>query len=201
MGTKDPRIDTYIATSAPFAQPILKRLRELIHAGCPGVEESIKWNCPHFMYHGMLCNMAAFKAHCTFGFWKARIMKTLGGKNKSEQAMGQYGRLMNLADLPSDKSILEQIKEAAQLNADGIQVQRPKSQRKKPLKIPPYFTAALKGNPKAFTTFQNSSPSHQREYVEWITEAKTEATRQKRLGTALQWLAEGKNRNWKYENC
>jgi uncharacterized protein YdeI (YjbR/CyaY-like superfamily) len=201
MGKKDPRIDAYIEKSAPFAQPILKRLRKLIHAGCPAVEESIKWSCPHFIYCGMLCSMAAFQEHCTFGFWKGKLMKSLARTKKSEQGMGQYGRMASLADLPDDKTILEQVKEAAQLNADGVKVPRPKPKPKKPLKIPPHFTSALKGNPKAFTTFQNFSPSHQREYVEWITEAKTEATRQKRLATALEWLAEGKSRNWKYENC
>jgi uncharacterized protein YdeI (YjbR/CyaY-like superfamily) len=201
MGKKDARIDAYITKSAPFAQPILKRLRKLIHAGCPGVEESIKWSCPHFMYRGMLCSMAAFKEHCTFGFWKSRLMKALTAGKKSDQAMGQYGRITSLADLPADKVIVEQVKEAAQLNADGVKIARPKSKPKQPLKIPSYFSSALKGNPKAFATFQNLSPSHQREYVEWITEAKTEATRQKRLATAVEWLAEGKSRNWKYEKC
>jgi len=153
------------------------------------------------MYQGMLCNMAAFKEHCTFGFWKGKFMKTLGGAKKSDQAMGQYGRMTSLADLPNDKTILAQVKEAAQLNADGVKIQRPKPTAKKPLKTPSYFSAALKRNRKAFTTFQNFSPSHQREYVEWITEAKTDATRQKRLATALEWLAEGKSRNWKYEKC
>jgi uncharacterized protein YdeI (YjbR/CyaY-like superfamily) len=200
MGKKDPRIDAYIAKSAPFAQPILKRLRKLIHAGCPDVEESIKWSCPHFMFHGMLCSMAAFKEHCTFGFWKGPLMKTLGTTERSDQAMGQYGRLTNVANLPADKKILAQVKEAAQLNADGIKLPRSKTP-KTPLKIPPYFTAALKGNPKAFTTFQGFTPSHQREYVEWITEAKSDATRQKRLSTALEWLAQGKSRHWKYEKC
>jgi uncharacterized protein YdeI (YjbR/CyaY-like superfamily) len=201
MGKNDRRIDAYIAKSAPFAQPILKRLRKLVHAGCPTVEESIKWNCPHFVYHGMLCSMAAFKEHCTFGFWKQKLMKALAGTKKSDDAMEQYGRITSLADLPDDKSILAQVKEAAQLNAAGVKLQRPKPKPKKPLKIPSYFSSALKGNPQAFTTFQNFSPSHQREYVEWITEAKTDATRQKRLATALEWLAEGKSRNWKYEKC
>lgn len=201
MGKKDPRIDAYISKSAPFAQPILKRLRKLVHTGCPDVEESIKWSCPHFMYHGMLCSMAAFNEHCTFGFWKGQLMKTLGRTKKLDQAMGQYGRLTSAADLPEDKTILAQVKEAAQLNADGAKVPRPKPKPQKQLKIPPYFSSALKGNPKAFTTFQHFSPSQQREYVEWITEAKTDATRQKRLATALDWLAEGKRRNWKYEKC
>src|SRR4029079_42019 len=150
---------------------------------------------PHFMFKGMLCSMAAFKEHCTFGFWKGSLMKSLKGRAKSEQAMGQYGRMTQLADLPSDKVLLEQIKEAAKLNADGVKAPKVKKE-KKPLRIPPYFTAALKGNPKAFTAFSDFSPSHKREYIEWISEAKTDATRQKRIATTLEWLVEGKSRNW-----
>jgi uncharacterized protein YdeI (YjbR/CyaY-like superfamily) len=199
MGTKDPRIDAYIQKSADFAKPILKRLRKLVHAGCADVEETMKWSFPNFMFRGgILCSMAAFKAHCTFGFWKSSLMKSLGGSQKSQPSMGQYGRMTSLGDLLSDQVILKQIREAAQLNDEGVKVQRPKTKRK-PLKMPPYFAQALKGNPKALETFQNFSPSHQREYIEWVTEAKTDATRQKRVDTTLQWLAEGKSRNWKYE--
>jgi uncharacterized protein YdeI (YjbR/CyaY-like superfamily) len=145
--------------------------------------------------------MAAFKAHCAFGFWKAKLMKSFAGAKKSDHAMGQYGRLTSLGELPDEKTILAQIKEAAQLNANGVKMPKAKAKPKQPLKIPAYFSSALKGNPKAFTTFQGLSPSHQREYIEWITEAKTEPTRQKRLATTLEWLAEGKSRNWKYEKC
>jgi uncharacterized protein YdeI (YjbR/CyaY-like superfamily) len=199
MGKKDPRVDAYIEKSADFAKPILKRLRKLIHAGCPTVEESLKWNCPHFLHRGMLCSMAAFKEHCTFGFWKSGLMKSLGRSQKSEQAMGQYGRITSLADLPADAVIVNQVKEAAELNEQGVKANRAKSKPKKPLKIPAYFGLALKRNAKARATFESFSPSYQREYIEWITEAKTEATRQKRVDTALEWLAEGKSRNWKYE--
>src|SRR5262245_47750820 len=201
MGNKDPRIDAYIEKAAPFAQPILKRLRKLIHSGCPDVEETMKWSFPHFMFGGgILCSMASFKAHCTFGFWKGSLMKSLAGTKKSDQAMGQYGRMTSINELPPDKTILAQVKEAAKLNADGVKVAR-QIKPKRPFTIPAYLTAALKGNPKAFETFQNFSPSHQREYVEWITEAKTEPTRQKRLSTAVEWLSQGKSRNWKYERC
>lgn len=201
MGKKDSRVDAYIDKSADFARPILKHLRKLVHAGCPEVEETVKWQFPHFMIHGgILCSMAAFKAHATFGFWKGSLMKSLDGHATSEKAMGQYGRITRLAELPKDKIIIEQVKEAARLNAEGIKAPRV-TKEKKPLRIPPYFTAALKGNPKAFTTFNNFSPSHKREYVEWITEAKTDATRQKRLATTIEWLAEGKSRNWKYDKC
>jgi uncharacterized protein YdeI (YjbR/CyaY-like superfamily) len=200
MGKKDPRVSVYIEKSAAFARPVLSRLRKLVHQGCPEVEETMKWQFPHFMHHGILCSMAAFKEHCTFGFWKGRMMKTLKGHANSDQAMGQYGRMTGPDDLPGDKVILEQIKEAARLNAAGVKAPKVKKE-KKPLRIPPYFTAALKGNPKAFSTFNDFSPSHKREYIDWITEAKTEATRQKRLATTLEWLAEGKSRNWKYERC
>jgi uncharacterized protein YdeI (YjbR/CyaY-like superfamily) len=198
MGKKDPRVDAYIDRSADFARPILKRIRKLVHASCPDVEETMKWQFPHFMHHGILCSMAAFKEHCTFGFWKGSLMKSLKSHAKSEQAMGQYGRMTKLADLPSDKVLLAQVKEAAQLNAEGVKTPKVKKE-KAPLRIPPYFTAALKGNPKAFSTFNDLSPSHKREYIEWITEAKTDGTREKRIETTLQWLAEGKSRNWKYE--
>jgi uncharacterized protein YdeI (YjbR/CyaY-like superfamily) len=201
MGTKDPRVDAYIDKSADFARPILIHLRKLIHAGCPAVEETIKWGMPHFEYQGVLCGIAAFKSHCTFGFWKAGLMASLQDKKKSESAMGNYGRITSLADLPKDKVILQQVKEAARLNADGIKAPKAKSKAKKPLKIPSYFLVALRKDKQALATFDNLSPSHQREYTEWITEAKTEETRQRRIATALQWLAEGKSRNWKYQNC
>src|SRR4051794_3845202 len=199
MGKKDLRVDAYIEKSADFAKPILKRLRKLIHAGCPDVQEAIKWGCPHFVHQGMLCSMATFKEHCTFGFWKSSLMKSLGASKKSDQAMGQYGRITSLSNLPSDQVILKQVREAAQLNERGTKVPRAKSTPKKPLKIPTYFGLAMKRNAKARATFESLSPSHQREYIEWITEAKTDATRQNRVDTALEWLAEGKSRNWKYE--
>ena len=198
MGRKDPRIDAYIAESADFARPILNKLRKLIHAGCPDVEETMKWSCPHFVYRGLLCSMAAFKEDCTFGFRKGELMKSLKDHAKSEQAMGQYGRITSLAGLPSDKIILEQVKEAARLNAEGIKAPKA-TKEKKPLKIPSYFGLALKKNGKALATFESFSPSHKREYIEWITEAKTATTREKRIATALEWLAAGKGRNWRYE--
>jgi uncharacterized protein YdeI (YjbR/CyaY-like superfamily) len=198
MGKKDPRIDAYIAKSAEFARPILSHLRKLVHAGCPDVQETMKWSFPHFEYQGVLCSMAAFKAHATFGFWKSSLMKTLTRDGKPDDAMGQYGRITSLDDLPSDKAIIAQVKEAARLNAEGIKAEKTKT-KKPPLKVPSYFQAALKKDANARATFANLSPSHKREYVEWITEAKTDATRQKRLATTLQWLAAGKSRNWKYE--
>src|SRR5262245_34747821 len=190
MGTKDPRVDAYIEKSADFARPILSHLRKLIHTGCPQVKETMKWNFPHFEYQGVLCSMAAFKAHATFGFWKSGLMNSLAGDGKSDDAMGQYGRITRLADLPSDKAIIAQVKEAARLNAERVKAPKKKT-KKPPLKVPAYFQTALKKNAKARTSFENFSPSHKREYIEWVTEAKTEATRQKRLAATLQWLADG----------
>jgi uncharacterized protein YdeI (YjbR/CyaY-like superfamily) len=198
MGTKDPRVDAYIEKAADFAKPILNHLRQLVHTGCPNVEETIKWGVPHFMYKGMLCSLAAFKQHCAFGFWKGKLLTSLND-GKPEDAWGQFGRLTSLADLPPEKTIIKQVKEAARLNNAGVKAPQQRKKEKAPLKVPKYFTAALKKNAKARATFENLSPSHKREYIEWITEAKTEATQQKRLATTLQWLTEGKSRNWKYE--
>ena len=201
MPTNDKRIDTYIAKAQPFAKPILKHIRELVHKACPDVEETMKWSFPHFDYKGeMMCSMAAFKQHCAFGFWKASLMKAkkLVENAKSESAMGHFGKITSLKDLPSDKAMITYIKEAMRLNDEGVKVKKPVSKEKKKLIIPPYIFAAVKKNKKAFATFEGFSYSHKKEYVEWITEAKTEETREKRLATAVEWMAEGKGRNWKY---
>lgn len=199
MGHTDPRVDAYIAKSQEFAKPILTHIRELVHKACPQVEETIKWGFPHFEYKGVLCSMASFKNHCAFGFWKAALMKdphklmTAVG----ETAMGQFGKITSLPDLPNDQILLEYITEAMRLNEEGVKLPAKPKKEKQQLEIPDYFMAALSNNKKARTTFENFSYSHKREYVEWLTEAKSEATRQKRLET-LEWLAEGKIRNWKY---
>ncbi|MDE3056721.1 MAG: YdeI/OmpD-associated family protein [Bacteroidota bacterium] len=200
MGKRDKRVDTYIAKSADFARPILSHLREVVHKGCPDVEETIKWGFPNFVYKGMLCNMAAFKQHCSFGFWKTPLMKdeALMRNAKSESAMGHLGRITSLADLPSEKILLHYIKEAAQLNESGTKLPPKIKSDKKELKIPDYFKRALKKNKKALATFEGFSYSNKKEYVEWISEAKSEDTRNTRLQTAIEWMAEGKVRNWKY---
>ena len=201
MGKKDKRIDAYIKNAQPFAQPILKHFRELVHNCCPEVEETIKWSFPHFDYKGMMCSMAAFKQHCAIGFWKASLMKdrSLIENAKSEVAMGHLGRITSLKDLPSDKVLTGYIKEAMLLNDKDIKLpSRPKS-APKPVEIPPELTAALRRNKQALATFESFSPSHKKEYIQWITEAKTEATREKRLDQAIGLMAEGKSRNWKYE--
>lgn len=203
MAKKEKAIDAYISKSADFAKPILNHIRELVHKTCPGVEEKMKWSFPHFDYKGeMMCSMAAFKQHAVFGFWKASLMKdpVLVETAKSEVAMGHLGRLTSVKDLPSDKKMMAWIKEAMLLNDKGIKLAaKPKAADKKELIIPDYFITALAKNKKAKQVFESFAYSHKKEYVQWITEAKTEDTRNKRMTTALEWLSEGKSRNWKYE--
>jgi uncharacterized protein YdeI (YjbR/CyaY-like superfamily) len=196
MAAKDPRVDAYIAKARPFAQPILRRIRAAVHAGCPGVTETIKWSVPAFDYKGPLAGMAAFKAHCIFGFWKGALMKSTP-KDKAGAAMGQFGRFESVDDLPSEHAIVRMVKEAAALNDAGVKV--PRVTKAKPaLKAPADMLAAIKKNRKAQQTYDAFSPSARREYIEWITGAKSDDTRVKRLATAVQWLSEGKPRNWKY---
>ncbi len=199
---KDKRIDAYIGTSAEFAKPVLSHIRSLVPKACPDVEETMKWSFPHFDYKGeMMCSMAAFKQHCAYGFWKAAVMKdadVLTGKS-SKAAMGNLGRITSLKDLPSDKIMTSWIKEAMKLNETGVKVPKDKPKhQKKPLEIPNYFAGAMKKNKKAWDTFEKFSPSNKRDYVEWITGAKAEDTRAARLKQAIEWMAEGKPRNWKY---
>jgi uncharacterized protein YdeI (YjbR/CyaY-like superfamily) len=205
MSKRDPRIDAYIAKSAGFARPILRRIRGVVHAACPQVEEGIKWGMPHFGYRGgMMCQMAAFKQHCAFGFWKAA--RILGPDGRSaEKAMGQFGRLTSVDELPSKRVLTGYIRQAMKLHEDGVRVaaprRRPKPPVRTPVRTPADLAAALKKNARAGAAFAGFSPSHRREYVEWITEAKGADTRQRRLDTAMEWMAEGKARNWKYEKC
>jgi uncharacterized protein YdeI (YjbR/CyaY-like superfamily) len=203
MATIDPRTDAYIQGSADFARPILEHLRKLIHKACPGVVETIKWSRPFFEYEGgMLCHISAFKQHCALGFWNAPLLKDPAGvlHIKDRNAMGHFDRITSLKDLPADKVLIALIKEAASLNEQGIKKPAPvKKQPKAPLPVPPALASALKKNKKAGETFAAFPPSHRREYIEWITEAKTDETRNKRIATTLEWLTEGKSRNWKYE--
>ena len=201
MASTDKRIDAYIAKSAEFAQPILSTLRNVIHEGCPEVQETIKWGMPFFEYKGPFCFLAAFKAHCGFGFWRAGSV--LGDKAKPDEAMGQLGRIKSVKDLPAKRVLLQYIKDAKKKKDEAVATPaRPRvAKEKKALVIPPYFTSALKKNKKAKTTFDAFTYSKQKDYVEWVTEAKTEETRSRRLETSVEWLAEGKSRNWKYERC
>jgi uncharacterized protein YdeI (YjbR/CyaY-like superfamily) len=201
MGSRDARIDAYIAHAEAFAQPILTTLREIVHEGCPDVEETIKWSMPFFLYKGILCNMSGFKQHCAFGFWKAGRPLEAAGLEISEEAMGQFGRITSVKDLPTKRVLLGYVKKVKQLRDAGVKPP-PKPRVTKPeLPTPDFFSAALKRNRQARNHFEGFSPSHRREYIEWLIDAKTEATRQRRLETAIEWLAEGKSRNWKYEKC
>ncbi len=203
MGKRDDRIDAYIARSAEFARPILRHLREIVHEACPDVEETIKWGLPHFLHKGILCHMASFKEHCAFGIWKGSQIVEQGG-GEVEKAMGQFGRISKLADLPSKKVLSSYIKQAMKRNEAGIKSpsrMRLKEKAPRELVIPDDLASALRAHNTASATFEKFSPSHRREYVAWITEAKTQATRTRRLEQAVQWLAEGKPRHWKYSKC
>lgn len=200
MPTKDPRVDAYVAKSADFAKPILRHIRKLVHTACPDLQETLKWSMPAFMHKGMLCGLAAFKQHCAFGCWKHELVFPKGLER--DGALGQLGRITALADLPSDKLLLGYLRKVVELKDAGVKKPAaPRPKVKQELVVPDYFTAALKKNRKAMATFEGFSYSHQKEYVEWITEAKQEATRARRLQTTLEWLAEGKPRNWKYASC
>jgi uncharacterized protein YdeI (YjbR/CyaY-like superfamily) len=197
MGTRDPRVDAYIARSAEFARPILEHLRETVHAACPDVEETIKWGAPTFMYHGMLCGMAAFKQHCTFGFWKGSLVVD-AAHDRSDEAMGQFGGIRSVADLPPKRTLAGYVRRAAKLNEEGVKAPRAQKGRKQPLPVPDDLAAALRRNPRALGVFEKFPPSHRREYVEWIVEAKRAETRERRIAQAVEWIADGKQRNWKY---
>jgi uncharacterized protein YdeI (YjbR/CyaY-like superfamily) len=194
MPKTDPRVDAYIEKSADFARPILARLRRVVHRGCPDVVETIKWGMPSFEHHGILCGMAAFQRHCTFGFWnRALEIEGPGPKN----AMGQFGRITSLSALPNDSVLVGYVREAARLNETGRKV-GPERRKRAPIPVPKPLTAALKKKPGALEKFGALSPSQQRDYSEWIAEAKTDATRDKRIATSVDWISQGKPRMWKY---
>ena len=195
---KDPRVDAYIAKAAPFAQPILKHVRAAVHAGCPGVVETIKWSVPSFEYKGPFCGMAAFKKHVMFGFWKHQLMTELIPKGE-HRAFGQYGRIESIDDVPSQAHIVKLVKLAKKLNDDNVKVPKAARSKKPPVKTPAVLAAALKKNAKARAAYDAFSPSHKREYVEWLMDAKTADTRDRRLAQAIEWMAVGKSRNWKYQ--
>lgn len=197
MGKKDKRVDAYIDKSADFAKPILRHLRELIHSACPQVEETLKWQMPAYMYRGILCMTAAFKKHCALVFWSGSIRDAIN-KGKAKDARGNLGRIGKLSDLPKDSVLMRGVKESIKLNESGKKKTTNKSSKPR-LVIPEYFMRFLGKNKKALAVFERLSPSHQREYVEWIADAKREETRDKRLAGMLKMLSEGKTRNWKYE--
>jgi uncharacterized protein YdeI (YjbR/CyaY-like superfamily) len=199
VAKKDPRVDAYIDRAAGFAKPILEHIRATVHAACPDCEETMKWSFPHFDYKGMLCSMAAFKQHAVFGFWKGSLVVPNGANSKAPGGMGQFGKLTKVSDLPPKRVLAGYIKRAMVLNDEGVKAPRQRKTAPKPVRLPPDLAAALRKNKTARAAFEGFSPSHQREYIEWITEAKTDETRARRLATTIEWLVEGKARNWKYQ--
>lgn len=196
-------VDKYIDKREAFARPVLEHLRGLVHDACPQVTETLKWGFPHFMYKNrILCSMASFKAHCAFGFWLASEMSDpaqLFITEGDEKAMGQLGQIKSIKDLPPDKIIIAYLEEAMSLIDRGVKPANRRPSEKKEIIIPDDVKAVLKKNKAAGATFEKLSYSHQKEYVEWIVQAKQEATRLKRLNTMEEWLSEGKNMNWRYE--
>jgi uncharacterized protein YdeI (YjbR/CyaY-like superfamily) len=200
----DPRVDAYINKSAAFAQPILTHLRELVHKALPDVTEDIKWSMPFFLYKGqMFGNIAAFKQHCSFGLFGNAMRDYLEQQGVDQKdGMGSMGKIATLKDLPPTKTLAAYIKHAAMLIDDGAKTMtRPKKAAKPAPETPPELASALKKNKTAASVWKDFSPSCQREYADWITEAKREETKQKRIAQAIEWIAEGKQRNWKYQNC
>ena len=199
MPTVDPRVDAYIEKSADFAKPILRHIRKLVHKACPDIRETMKWSFPHFDHKGTVCSMASFKQHCALGFWKQSLMEQ-DAFPAEKTAMGSFGRITSVKDLPPDKVMIALIHQAVELNEKGLKVAK-KPVEKKELVIPADLTKALSKHKAAKSAFDKFSYSHKKEYVQWIEEAKTEPTRNKRLATTVEWLSEGKSRNWKYEAC
>jgi hypothetical protein len=197
MGKKDPRVDAYIEKAAPFARPVLERLRAAIHSGCPDVTETIKWSVPAFDYKGPLAGMAAFKAHCRFILWKSALVF-----EGEAVAAKRLHKITAAGELPSHAVLVRLVRKATALNDQGTKAPRAAAAgaaRKSPPRMPPALAAALKKNSRALAAYEAFSPSHKREYVEWIAGARQEATRQRRLATAIEWIAAGKSRNWKYQ--
>ena len=199
MVTLDKRVDAYITKAPEFARPILAELRARVHASCPDVVETIKWRMPSFEYKGILCGMAAFQKHAVFGFWKHNLV--VEDDSEANMAMGSFGKLTELSQLPKKTEFARLMKKAMKLNDDGVKAVRNKTAKKKPIAMHPALKQALAENPKARANFEEFSPSKQREYMEWIQDAKADATRERRLKDAILWIGQGKSRNWKYAKC
>jgi hypothetical protein len=200
MGKRIPQFDAYIAKAQPFAQPILETMRERVHELAPGVEEAMKWSMPSFMYGGkILAGMAAFKEHASFGFWQHELVM---GEGVGRDGMGSFGKMTKVGDIPSKKVLAPLFKRAMQLIDEGVKspTARKTATPKGTLEPTPEFAAALKKNAAARKTLAGFPPSAQREYINWIAEAKREETRDKRIAQAIEWLAEGKQRHWKYQD-
>lgn len=200
MPNQDKRVDAFIASAQPFAKPILRHIRELVHDVCPDVEESIKWGMPAFSYHGTLLIVGSFKEHVAVNFWKGSSIFRDEKPAQEREGMGSLGKIHSLGELPSDRVFSAYLKKAIAYNLEHekspLKVQR---KRKPDLPVPTYLETALSKNKKARASFDGLTPGRRREYIEWLQEAKTDATRDKRLKQALEWIAEGKGRNWAYE--
>jgi len=199
---KDPRVDNYIEKSADFAQPILNKLRKIIHKSHPEIKETIKWGFPNFEYKGsILCSMASFKNHCSFGFWLGSKMKDTHKIFIPGEAMGNLGKITSVEVIPDESILLTYFFQGIELIDKGVKLSKPQSSQKKSdvPPIPQDLEEILNKNPKARLTFDSFSPSNKKEYIVWIEDAKSEATRNKRLMTAIEYMNEGKTKNWKYE--
>jgi uncharacterized protein YdeI (YjbR/CyaY-like superfamily) len=197
--SRDPRVDAYIAKAQPFARPILEHVRARVHAAAPEAVEAMKWSAPGFTVDSkILLIMPAFKAHAAINFWRGQELR---GKDAKADGMGQFGKLTSVEDLPPDAELDRLIREAAALARTAPTPRQVKHQPKPPAQLHPDFAVALKADPKAQATLDGFPPSARREYVDWVAEAKQDATRAKRIADAVQWLSEGKRRHWKYENC
>ncbi len=198
MARTDPRVTAYIRKQQPFAQPILKYLREVVHEAVPECEETLKWGAPAYMHHGIVCITAGFKKHTAIVLWKGPLILNTKGK-RADEAWGDYGRVTTIDDLPARSTLIKYLRATAKLNEDGVKVSaRKKPVKGRPVEVPEFLAKALKKNKKARETFEAFSPSHRREYTEWISEAKRDETREKRLANTIEWLEQGKPRQWKY---
>jgi len=199
MAAKDPRVDSYISEAAEFARPILKHFRKIIHQGCPEAVETIKWGCPFFDYHGLFCGFAAFKAHASLFFWRdIDVSRWLNKTNTAGAGMGQFGKIAAMADLPQDSVLLACVRAAVEQRDAPASITKRKRQPASELPVPGDLKKALTANAKAAATFKAFAPSHRRAYLDWIADAKQPATRERRVQTTIEWLAEGKQQNWKY---
>ena len=197
--SRDPRIDAYLARVQPFARPILEHVRERVHTVVPDVEETLKWSMPAYTRNGaILLITAAFKSHVALNFWRGQEMR---GDAAKDDAMGQFGKITSLGDLPANAELDALMAEATRLATAPKAPRKVKHEPKPPAEVHPEFAAALAANPKAKTALDGFAPSARRDYLDWIADAKQDATRAKRIATAVEWLAEGKKRHWKYENC
>ena len=199
MTKTDKRVDAYIAKAPDYAKPILTKIRAMVHEAAPDAEETLKWGHPTFVQNGILCGMAAFKEYCAVNFWKAVLI--MGEHARQTDSAGVLGKITSVKDLPPKSDFIKYVKRAIELNESGEKVPRLPAKPKKALAMPDDFQRAIEKNAKARRAYEAFSPSHQREYIEWIVEAKRPETRAKRLARAVEWIAEGKPRNWKYRDC